>query len=152
MKGNGKPTHQPTIFRLARVLGVSESSVCRFRRNGMPADTHGAQAWLRRRQRTKDLDLERHKVRASGRFRKAQQRLAELELGQQTGDLIALAELRHQVIEAELRFKDRLLMIPRSLPPRLVGKSRAECEKVLTDAFRWACEPLDHLLACLQHE
>ncbi len=118
----------------------------------MPHDTPGAKAWYRRRHRTKDMDLERGKVRASTRYRRAQERLAQLELGKETGELIALADVCHQVVQAESEFRDRLLLIPRTLPPQLVGKTRAECERILTESFRWCCEPLDRLLACLQHE
>ncbi len=76
--------------------------------------------------------------------------MAELKLGLQTGNLIPLATLRRELIERELVLKDRLLSIPHTVPPQLVGKGRTECEKILTEAFLWACEPLDELPACLR--
>ncbi len=71
-KKNGKPERQPTIFRLSRLLRVSESTVSRLRRQGMPLDTPGAKVWCHQRDLARDMDLERRKVQASGRYRKAQ--------------------------------------------------------------------------------
>ncbi len=150
MKNNGKKDSLPALQSLGRALGVSERTVSRLRAAGMPSELDAAKSWYRRRLRTKEDSVERAKVSASLQYRRAKRRLAELELGVQTGNLIPLATLRRELIERELVLKDRLLLIPHTVPPQLVGKGRTECEKILTEAFLWACEPWDELPACLR--
>ncbi len=150
MKNHGKKDSVPALQSLGRALGVSERTASRLRVEGMPSELKAAKTWYRQRLRAKENSVDRAKVAASLRYRRAKRQLAELELGLQTGDLIPVATLRRELLERELVLKDRLLLIPHTVPPQLVDKGGTECEKILTEAFLWACEPLDELPACLR--
>ena len=143
MKNNGKKDSFPALQSLGRALGVSERTVSRLRADGMPGELKAANAWYRQRLRAKENGVERAKVQASLRYRRAQRQLAELELGRQRGDLIPIARVRQAVLQRELAVKDRLLAVPSRVANRLEGRSQAEMEAILVDAFAWALEPLN---------
>lgn len=67
-------------------------------------------------------------------------RLAQLEYEERAGRLVDADKVKQAAFEHARRLQEKLLALPARLGPTLVGKSRAECTRLLEVALRQVLE------------
>lgn len=113
---------------LARALGLSPSAVLKLEARGMPLDSiEAARAW-----RAANLDPMRTKASGARAERigradalmaariereQAEAALARLRLGEQSGELVRVADIRQALARQVVSVRDALLNIPHRLAP-----------------------------------
>lgn len=147
---------------VAQHFGVTKRSVYRWLREGMPRlsqkrfDLLQIQEWLERRKGIirpgpepgrgyhdpRQLSFA-DQAAASGksfhdeRLKKAKADLAEMEVKQRRGELVAKKDIYHHFVGRITVVKQGLLSLARSLPPRLIHcKTEREMEVIITMAVR----------------
>jgi len=125
--------------QLSAALGISRTTIWKWHKEGLPRNPDGSydpetvRAWITTRQQSQPAEPEDGEKQWNARYRKAKAELAELDLNKRKCQLVEVAEVDAANVRKVLALKQRLLMLPRTLAPRLVGLD-AEAIDTMIDA------------------
>jgi len=118
-----------SLSEIAELLGICKSSVWNWVKRGMPKNSDGTysvaavRAWVAARDAEKNeaSKASDDETEWTVEYRKFKALMAKLDYEKRQGQLVEVAEVDAVNVRKVLALKQRLLMLPRTLGPRLVG-------------------------------
>lgn len=131
--------------KVAKGFGVAVRTVERWVKDGMPAMRDGRynladiQEWRFNKKKIKEGAAKDKGSKWEDQFREFKARLAEIEYKKKMGELLSREEVEHNEVQRVIAVKRSLLMLPRSLPPQLVGLEPRQIQLILLDRVKEIC-------------
>jgi len=138
----------PTQKAVAAHYAVTSRTVRNWRAAGMPVredghyDIRAIDAWLRIRDVPGGSDLKLLGDEAQLEYRRTKTALLKLQLAVKEGELIRREDVDARRARQLAAVKSALLRIPRDVSVRLLGLTRVDIERILTQSIREAIEHL----------
>lgn len=131
--------------KVAKRFGVAVRTVERWVKEGMPIGSGGGynltdiQTWRFTRKKDRQGKTKNNVDKWTDQFREYKAKLAEIEYRKKTGELITRDEVEQSFVQRVIAIKRSLLMLPRSLPPQLVGLEPRQIQGILLDRIKEIC-------------
>lgn len=125
---------------IQKVFGISEMTVSRWVKDGMPQRPDGTWSVMDIQTWKHERELSKHNKSSDGkredwdeRYRKAKALEAEQRLKERSGELISLSEIESGLVQVMLALKQSLMRLPHILATRLENKDAREIMAEVTE-------------------